>query len=395
MARSARTASPTTQNPAPRLRRLRLYETVRTAHLERAHTLTPASILYGRRRYDFDDEVAKGLDLHQVSLPGLVRVLWSSPVAAIEVNEPLMTSGLRRAALAVAATRARGRPGHVQVVTYAIENRDPAGSTSPRAGGAAHGVGGVVRAVRRRARVLADAALRRYVWRRLDRVAFGTAAAQELYARLLPATGPGVETALIPALPAPCSCAAGAAADPARVLFVGAFTVRKGFPLLMEAWPHVVAQRPDARLGLVGKGPLEDLARERAAGDPTVSLDVDPPRDRIHEHLRRATILVLPSQPTSTWREQVGLPIIEGLSHGCAVVTTTETGLASWLERHGHTVIGAGGSPHELADAVIAALDASRSATSVLADLPEVDGRLAADRWLFADTTPAQARRPG
>jgi glycosyltransferase involved in cell wall biosynthesis len=96
----------------------------------------------------------------------------------------------------------------------------------------------------------------------------------------------------------------------------------------------------------------------------------------------------LASQPTAGWREQVGLPIVEGLAHGCRVVTTDQTGLAGWLREHadrGHRVVPAGGSGADLAAAVLAALTTPTGdgPGSVLADLPVRDGRLAADDWLF------------
>lgn len=355
---------------ATRYARVRLYESVRTAHLERAHALTPASILYGQRRYDFDESLAAGLDLRRAGLVRTAQVLWRSDVRAVEVNEPLMTSGLRRAAVAIAVLRLR-HP-RARVVSYAIENKAPARAAGP---------GGVKSLLRD----ILERTLRAFVWRGLDRLAFGTQAAQDLYADLLPARGASLQTALFPAVPRPCDCGRLDDKDPDQVLFLGALTQRKGFPLLAQAWPAVAARRPRARLVVVGKGELEEAARELSSTASSITLDVDPPREQVHARLRRASVLVLPSQATPTWREQVGLPVVEGLAHGCTVVTTTETGLASWLAAHGHEVIRSGGTPDELAEAVERALDAHRPAPAVLADLPDVDARLAADRWLFQD----------
>jgi glycosyltransferase involved in cell wall biosynthesis len=168
------------------------------------------------------------------------------------------------------------------------------------------------------------------------------------------------------------------------VLFLGAFDERKGLRVLAAAWPEVHRQRPDARLTLVGKGPLAGLAEDLAADRPEVDLVVDPPRPRIHEALRSAALVVLASQRTATWREQVGLPLVEGLAHGCAVVTTAETGLADWLAADGHRVVDVSAGSGALAAAIVAGLDERRSRASVLAGLPEIDGRLAADAWMFS-----------
>jgi glycosyltransferase involved in cell wall biosynthesis len=187
---------------------------------------------------------------------------------------------------------------------------------------------------------------------------------------------------VVPALPAPCDCP-----DVARgrddVLFLGAFDERKGVPQLLEAWPEVRRAHPAARLTMIGTGPLAERVAWFAAGDDHVSVVVDPPRAEIHAALRRAAVLVLLSQPTATWREQVGLPLVEGLAHGCAVVASSETGLATWLAAHGHAVLPPSAAPDAIGTAVADALAARRPAASVRADLPEVDGRLEADRWLF------------
>lgn len=343
--------------------RVRLYRTVRTAHLERAAALPPATIVYRDRRADFDPALAEGLDLVRA---GAWRAAWIVRRAReLEVNEPLMRSALPRTALVLALLAVlRRRP---VVGTYAIENADPFAAPLPP------GVRGLgARAVRARDRILA-----RRVALRVDRVVFGTDAARDRYAgRFRPGIG-----AVVPALPAPCACGAPDPA-PGSVLFVGSFAPRKGLAELVAAWPHVAAASPGAHLTLVGTGPLLPLARE-AAQRADVTLVVDPPRAEVHRRQRAARVAVLLSQPRPRWREQVGLPIVEGLAHGCTVVTTSETGLAGWLAAHGHTVIAPDAGPTATAAAIVAALAAARLPSEVLADLPGEDGRLAAERALF------------
>jgi glycosyltransferase involved in cell wall biosynthesis len=193
---------------------------------------------------------------------------------------------------------------------------------------------------------------------------------------------------VVPALPVACPCAQGDAQRRPRVVFLGAFAARKGFPLLAEAWPLVLADQPDAELVVVGKGELEPLAHELGALS-SVRVVVDPPRDAIHEELRQARVLALPSQRAGRWREQVGLPIVEGLAHGCTVVTTDETGLADWLVETGHRVLHAPTSVEDLAGSIAAALRENRSAADVSATLPLTDGRLEADAWMFSAPSPA------
>jgi glycosyltransferase involved in cell wall biosynthesis len=348
--------------------RLRVYDSLRSAHLERAKELEPAAIVFRRRRYDFDDRLALGLALRQVTTVQALVLAARSRAEEIEVNEPLSPgSGLAVAALlGLGLRRLLGRPRAI-VTTYAIENLDP--SDVPRTG---------VRA-RLRAALLAISA--RVLWRRLDRIVFGTGASRRLYETRFPQRT-GLAATIIPALPV-----AKAVADDAKragsVVFLGALVQRKGFPLLLDAWPEVLRAHPQATLTIIGKGALLAEAAALAEADASVRLLEDPPRSRIFEELEAMQVLVLPSQPTPKWREQVGLPLVEGLASGCSVVTTDETGIADWLGEHGHAVIPASSGPDRLAAAIIAQLSARRSATSVLADLPAVDGRLAADRWLF------------
>ncbi|MDJ0349979.1 glycosyltransferase family 4 protein [Cryobacterium sp. PH29-G1] len=348
--------------------RARLYRTLRSAHLERAHELPTAAILYRIKRYDFHEELTEGLVVLQARPVSAAWKLARSPVTILEICEPLMLSSVWASALAISALRLRARLGGrpATIVTYALENADP----FERECGA-----------RSRLRRTLNGIAARFVWHQTDRIVFGTDAARVTYRVALPEPARDAISAVIPALPAPCGCPQDTGNDSGRVVFLGAFVPRKGLPNILAAWPQVTALRPDARLTLIGKGALESLAHEAVANDPTIELIVDPSRSEIHRQLRRACVLALPSQPTATWREQVGLPIVEGLAHGCRIVTTTETGLATWLSEHGHGVVDPDSAPEQLADAVVQALRAPRPAAD---DLPAVDGRLAADEWLFA-----------
>jgi len=371
---AAHTAHP---NAPLGLERARLLRTLRSAYLERAHRLPPATIIYRVRRYDFQESLLAGLEVVQA---GPVRAAWllaRSRVSELEINEPLMLSSLPGSALAVASLRLRSLLGgpRATIVSYAMENADPFGR--PPAGSA-----------KERLRRSVDGALARFVWGQLDRVAFATDSARGTYGSALPEPRDRTVTTLIPALPAPCSCEHDTVRELPRVLFVGALVERKGVLRVLEAWDSVRERVPGARLCIIGKGVLEGRARSAADRDDSIELIIDPDRSEIHRHLRRSGVLVLPSQPTPTWREQIGLPIVEGLAHGCTVVTTTETGLAGWLADHGHGVLEPASGPSELADALVSALRAGRSASEVTADLPTTDGRLAADAWLFSAARP-------
>ncbi|MEV8213000.1 glycosyltransferase family 4 protein [Leifsonia sp. NPDC077715] len=339
---------------------------VRTAHLERAHEFSPASIVYREKRYDYDPALEAGLDIVRAGDVRAALLLARSGVETLEVNEPLMISAAARSALAIAAVRVAGtlRRRRTSVVSYAIENLYPPVPASLKG------------RIGRRARLV----LARFVHANLDRLAFGTDASRELYRRAFGSGG--ATTTTIPALPSAVHQDT-TRGRPSLAVFLGAFDERKGLPLLLDAWPLVRERRADARLLLMGKGPLESLAREAAATDTSIELLVDPPRDTISDALAGAKVLVLPSQRRPRWREQVGLPIVEGLAAGCVVVTTSETGLADWLTDEGHFVIPADADAATLAAAVSGALGDGRAPADLLAALPSTDGRRAADDWLF------------
>ncbi|MGY1914971.1 glycosyltransferase [Blastococcus sp. SYSU DS0973] len=184
-------------------------------------------------------------------------------------------------------------------------------------------------------------------------------------------------------LPHPCECVTVARPSVAtRFLYLAHLEERKGILQLMEAWQAVSSRVAEASLAVVGKGPLLPAVQKWAHASAAVELFVDPPPLIIHEQLRSAQILVLPSQPSNYWTEQVGLPITEGLAHGCRIIATGGTGLADWLRDHGHVIVREAASVQELVAAMLTACDGSADQTMVLSSLPRLHGRAAADQWL-------------
>ncbi|AZS35600.1 N-acetylglucosaminyl-diphospho-decaprenol L-rhamnosyltransferase [Microbacterium lemovicicum] len=356
--------------------RARLYETVRSAHLERAHQMAPAAIVYRWRRYDFDPSLTDGLEMVRLGRLSAGFVLRRSNVRELEINEPLMYASLPTSAIVIALVSfLRASHRRPRLVAYAIENSNPFAQQ-----------GGSVRArLQRRVRF----AIARFVWRRIDRVVYGTESSRDLYRSLLGPSG-GAEKVIL-ALPARMK--AGHISKPLpTVVFLGALVQRKGLPLLREAWPIVRHRLPDATLTVIGKGALQSDVEKWAAEDETVTFIADPPRATIRDELAKARVLVLPSQPSATWREQVGLPIVEGLQQGCAIVTTDQTGLATWLAERDHGVVSSPSSAGELASTIVTQLERGDRAVHITGSLPEEDGRLEADAWLFADESTAEGK---
>ncbi len=315
---------------------------LRSAHLERLAPLPGFRLLASGRHPDCDDALlaAAAFPVRLAPLEELAADLRSDPPDVLEVTEPLWAAhwpeSLR---LADAAPAAR-------LVTYAIEvlasDRAPAVD-------------------------------------RLTAVAFGSAAAQEAYAR----SCPGATWAATVVEERRGRCAAcfpgtgdGRSVPAARELvFAAEFSERKGIDLLQAAWQ--AAAPAGWVLRLLGWGPRTDRVLAWARGRPGVDVVVRADRDVVHDALRRAAAVVLPSRRVPGWREQVGLSLVEGLAHGCHLVTTEETGLAAGLRRAGHDVV-----PAEDTGALAAALAAlaGRPATKDLPD-PEDDSRRRVQRW--------------
>lgn len=358
------------------MRRVRLYDFIRTAHLERLAEMAPADVLYRAQRYDYDESlVPADRPPRRMGRVATVRHLLRTPYDYAEVNEPLLRPRWWDLVAQIAALRVRGRlTGQRPVIgAYCIGLRDPVASHRGR---------------KRLPPALDEIYVRamlRWLVGRMDRLAFGTAASREALEKYADPHLVAERACYFPAVPAACDCLDqhDEQPEPGRLLFVGAFDERKGIEHLLRWWEQVPAIAPDARLHLVGKGALADTVAAWAADRADVELTIDPPRDEIHRAYRRAGAVVLLSQRVGDWREQVGLPIVEGLAHGCRIVTTRESGIADWLAEHGHTVLDPATDPATGARALAAAAMREPDRAAVLAALPDRDSRFVADDWLM------------
>lgn len=115
------------------------------------------------------------------------------------------------------------------------------------------------------------------------------------------------------------------------ILFVGRLIEIKGLPVLLKAFEKVLQEYPDARLNVVGDGPLMrysvELAKELGifknvifsgflAGEP------------LKDSFRNATMLVLPSITTRTGEtEGLGMVLVEAISFGIPVIGSNIGGI--------------------------------------------------------------------
>jgi len=126
---------------------------------------------------------------------------------------------------------------------------------------------------------------------------------------------PGVDTGLFHPAERP-------AAEPVA-LFVSPLATNKGIDRVLAAHRLVRRRLPEARLEVLGRGPLEDLVRREAErpGSGVTWLGAGD-RQRVAATLRRAAVFVTAPRPTPVWNEQFGLAYIEAMASGLPVVTT-------------------------------------------------------------------------
>lgn len=353
---------------------VKVYDVIRTAHLERIRHKSDTVVLYKSHRYDFDDELASEVDLRRV---GVLGALWfgaTTHVDVVEINEPLVARAAPRALAIIGANRFRAavrRIPRARVVTYAIASMDPQEVSKALP-------------LRQHWKWRLQALMVPLVWRCVDRLAFGTSLSCDLYQALFPDKSRWPTHRIIPALPVSRIALDDVLPRNQKLIFVGDFSPRKGFDKVLDAWPRIREALPGASLAIIGKGVGAKSAISLADRDERVQVLIDPPRARIFEEMSTAKVLILPSQPTKRWREQVGLPIVEGLSMGCEIVTTSETGLAEWLANQGHHVVSDATDVDEIATATIEALSEERLPATVVQALPAQDGREAAEEWLLS-----------
>lgn len=353
------------------------YPMTRTAHVERLAASEASKIYFRDTRGDWDPGAAP--DDKQIVHSSTLRVcarVFSGQFDVLEIPEPLAVRLLPDLISLSTIWRLTPRSRRPRYVSYAIENREQTSKVSAMLRSAVAGP-------------LVLRSLLSYILPTIECIAFGTEGSLLMYEsecgkRSWSKFSKAARTRVFEALPQ----AASERPDkvPSSVLFIGTFQERKGFPQLMRSWSAISRADEKARLTVVCPpgGELESEAKAWSSRLESVDLYVNPSRRVIHELLESANVLVLPSRRTATWREQVGLPIVEGLSHGCTVVTSAETGIASWLAAHGHRVIPSNYSDDELAKAVLDAIGDPLSPTSVLESLPTVDQRAAADTWMFS-----------
>ncbi len=126
---------------------------------------------------------------------------------------------------------------------------------------------------------------------------------------------PGVDTVAFQ--PAPV-----AATEPV-ISFVSPLARNKGIDRVLDAFAIVRQRMPEARLEVMGRGPLQSLVRGVAA-KPSSGVTLLPAGDvaDVARTLQRAAVFVTAPRMTWKWNEQFGLAYLEAMASGLPIVTT-------------------------------------------------------------------------
>jgi glycosyltransferase involved in cell wall biosynthesis len=336
----------------------------------------PAKVYYFAEKYDLAVETVPP-DFQRITFPALIWALTRSSANLLEIWEPLWVRELPRHVVLTLVWKLSRPMRRRHVVSYAMENND---------------LGALMTGGRPPYPLVLAFSLVLGAYMRLvySRIAYASAGSRRIY-QGLPGVS-GIPSKTIENLPARPAVIASAPSTGANVVFLARLEARKGIDVLMAAWERVEQRVPQVRLIVIGDGPLSDTVASWALEDPARRSHLGAlPHDEAVARVGGNRVLVLPSIRSGRWREQIGLPIHEGLLAGCMIVTTTETGLAAWLSERGHKVVAPGHSA-ALADAIVEALEAPLDREDVKASLPLEEGRVAANRWMNARLTASVVR---
>ncbi len=137
------------------------------------------------------------------------------------------------------------------------------------------------------------------------------------------------------------------------VMGLGRLVAKKGFGILLDAWPQVRAQHPDATLVIVGYGAMRATLERQAAGlalGNSVRFTGQLERARAAAYLAAADVFALPIV-----REGVdGLPnvLLEAMGAGRAVVASNVAGVPDVVTHEQHGLIVPEGDATALASAI-------------------------------------------
>jgi glycosyltransferase involved in cell wall biosynthesis len=150
------------------------------------------------------------------------------------------------------------------------------------------------------------------------------------------------------------------------VLYVGRLAPAKGLEDLMQAWPRVVAAMPDARLVVVGDGPLLGRLRAHVSAsgiEPAVLFTGNLGADRRTEVIdayRRAALVVQPSH-----HEGLSTVVLEAMSAATPIVATAVGAHSTVIQSGVNGVLVPPRNPRMLGDSITELLASPEAARTM------------------------------
>jgi glycosyltransferase involved in cell wall biosynthesis len=140
---------------------------------------------------------------------------------------------------------------------------------------------------------------------------------------------------------------------------LAAWVPHKDQATLLQAWPLVIADHPQARLLLVGGGPLESdlkkLAQQLGIENSVVFAGH---RDNPADWLRAFDLYV-----QSSWGEGMGSVLLEAMACGVPIVATTAGGIPEVVKHDSSALLSPPRNPEALGTAILGALANSTEST--------------------------------
>jgi glycosyltransferase involved in cell wall biosynthesis len=126
----------------------------------------------------------------------------------------------------------------------------------------------------------------------------------------------------------------------------------KGHPTLLEAWPLVLHDAPDARLLIVGEGSRREALEEHASGlGLRGSIVFTGPRDDVPAVIAALDVAVLPS-----YREAQGVSLLEAMALAKPIVASRVGGIPEFVEEGETGLLVEPRDPAALAGAIVRVL---------------------------------------
>jgi glycosyltransferase involved in cell wall biosynthesis len=159
------------------------------------------------------------------------------------------------------------------------------------------------------------------------------------------------------------------------VAFVGRLVEKKGIDVLLDAWPQVVAAVPEARLRVVGHGPLLHLIPR---DDPSICYEPPQPErraDQVRDLLRACQVVATPSRTAPSGdAESLLLVNLEAQASGRPVVTTRHGGIPEFVRDGKSALVVPESDPDALATALVSVLSDEAVAHRLATAGPAVAG---------------------